>query len=108
MIPTKLTCIGLAASLAAILPVVPAHAAGRTFVSAAGNDSNPCTITLPCRNLQAAYNAAAANGEVDVLDPGNYGSLTITGPISIQGHGWTGMSTTTGATITINAPGATD
>ncbi len=87
---------------------MPAQAAGRTFVSTAGSDSNPCSITLPCRNLQAAYNAVAANGQVDVLDPGNYGSLTIIGPVSIQGHGWAGMSTNIGAAITINAAGATD
>jgi hypothetical protein len=99
----------VATSLASMLVAAPAlAAAGRTFVSAAGNDSNPCTITLPCRNLQAAYNAVAPNGEVEALDPGNYGSLTITGPVTIQGHGWAGMSTTTGAAITINAAGATD
>ncbi len=103
MISTKLASIGLAASLVAILPAIAAQAAGRTFVSTAGSDSNPCTIALPCRNLQAAYNAVAANGQVDVLDPGNYGSLTITGPVSIQGHGWAGMSTNIGAAITINA-----
>ncbi len=95
-------------ALAATLPAAPAQAAGRTFVSTAGSDSNPCSITLPCRNLQAAYNAVAANGQVDVLDPGNYGSLTIIGPVSIQGHGWAGMSTNIGAAITINAAGATD
>ncbi len=100
--------IAAALALAATLPAAPAQAAGRTFVSAAGNDSNPCTITLPCRLLQAAYNAVAANGQVDVLDPGNYGSLTITGPVNIQGHGWAGMSAPTGAAITINAAGATD
>jgi hypothetical protein len=95
--------------LVCLLPPAPAQAAaGRTFVSAAGNDSNPCTITMPCRNLQAAYNAVAASGQIDVLDPGNYGSLTITGPVSIQGHGWAGMSANTGAAITINSPGATD
>ena len=98
-----------ALALAVTLPAVPAQAAaGRTFVSAAGSDTNPCTITMPCRNLQAAYNAVAPNGEVEALDPGNYGSLTITGPVTIQGHGWAGMSTTTGAAITINAAGATD
>ena len=100
--------IAAALALAVTLPAAPAQAAGRTFVSAAGNDSNPCTITLPCRNLQAAYNAVAANGQVEVLDPGNYGSLTITGPVNIQGHGWAGMSTNTGAAITINSPNATD
>ncbi len=103
-------CIVFAAALAlaVTLPAVQAQAAGRTFVSTAGSDSNPCSITLPCRNLQAAYNAVAANGQVDVLDPGNYGSLTITRPVNIQGHGWAGMSANTGAAITINAAGATD
>ena len=100
--------IAAALALAVALPAAPAQAAGRTFVSAAGNDSNPCTITLPCRNLQAAYNAVAANGQVEVLDPGNYGSLTITGPVNIQGHGWAGMSANTGAAITITSLGATD
>ena len=107
MIRTTITAAALA--LAVTLPAVPAQAAaGRTFVSAAGSDTNPCTITMPCRNRQAAYNAVAPNGEVEALDPGNYGSLTITGPVTIQGHGWAGMSTTTGAAITINAAGATD
>ena len=101
--------IAAALALAVTLPAVPAQAAaGRTFVSVAGSDSNPCTITLPCRNFEAAYMQTSANGQIDALDPGNYGALTITGPVTIQGHGWTGMSTTTGATITINAPGATD
>jgi hypothetical protein len=99
--------IAAALALAATLPAAPAQAAGRTFVSAAGSDSNPCTITLPCRNLQAAYNAVAANGQIDALDPGNYGALTITGPVSIEGHGWAAMSAPTGTAITINAQ-ATD
>jgi hypothetical protein len=99
--------IAAALALAAALPAAPAQAASRTFVSAAGNDSNPCTITLPCRNLQAAYNAVAANGQIDALDPGNYGALAITGPVSIEGHGWAAMSAATGTAITINAQ-ATD
>jgi hypothetical protein len=103
-----MTRLVLAAALALALPAVQAQAASRTFVSAAGNDSNPCTITLPCRNLQAAYNAVAPNGQVEALDPGNYGSLTIIGPVSIQGHGWASMSANTGAAITINSPGASD
>ena len=105
----RMIFIAAALALAVTLPAVPAQAAaGRTFVSAAGSDTNPCTITMPCRNFQAAYNAVAPSGEVEALDPGNYGSLTIIGPVTIQGHGWAGMSTTTGAAITINAAGATD
>ena len=61
----------------------------RTFVSAAGSDSNNCANVLtPFRHLATAYAATAANGEIYVLDPANYGSLTITGPVSIEGHGW--------------------
>ena len=68
--------IAAAFAFAATLPAVPARAASRTFVSATGSDSNSCTITLPCQSLQAAYNAVAANGQIDALDPGNYRALT--------------------------------
>ena len=44
-----------------------------------------------------------------MLDPANYGSLTITGPVSIEGHGWASIAPVSGnPAITINAPGATD
>jgi Right handed beta helix region len=80
----------------------------RTFVSAAGSDSNNCAnVATPCRHLAAAYAATAANGEIYVLDPANYGSLTITGPVSIEGHGWASIAAPSGgsnpAAITINA-----
>jgi hypothetical protein len=94
------------------LPFAPAQAAGvaRTFLSAAGSDSNNCANVLtPCRHLATAYAATAANGEIYVLDPANYGSVTITGPVSIEGHGWASIAPVSGqAAITINAPGATD
>jgi hypothetical protein len=99
----------LAAGLACTLPTAPANAAAnRTFVSALGNDANPCTISQPCRTMQAAFNATASNGEIEVLDPTGYGALTITRGISIQGHGWASMNAGPGGTaITINA-GASD
>jgi hypothetical protein len=108
------TTIVIAAALAfaAGLPIAPAQAVGaaRTFVSAAGSDSNNCTnVVTPCRHLAAAYAATAPNGEIYVLDPANYGSLTITGPVSIEGHGWASIAPVAGqAAITINAAGATD
>jgi hypothetical protein len=92
--------------LVGLLPAAPAQAAAaRTFVSAAGSDSNNCTnVATPCRHLAAAYAATAANGEIYVLDPANYGSLTITGPVSIEGHGWASIAPTSGnPAITINA-----
>jgi hypothetical protein len=79
MNPTKIASIGLAAALAALLPAIPAQADGasRTFVSAAGSDSNNCAnVVTPCRHFAAAYAATAPSGEIFVLDPANYGSLT--------------------------------
>jgi hypothetical protein len=94
------------AALTAALLVAPAEAqVTRTFVSAAGSDSNNCAnVATPCRHLANAYVATAANGEIYVLDPANYGSLTITGPVSIEGHGWASIAPpSNGDAITINA-----
>jgi hypothetical protein len=104
---TRTTFIAAALALAVTLPAMPAQAAGapRTFVSAAGSDSNNCTnVATPCRHLAAAFAATAADGEIYVLDPANYGSLTITHGVSIEGHGWASIAPVTGqAAITINA-----
>src|SRR6202142_3596722 len=104
---TRTIFIAAALVLAATLPAIPAQAMGvsRTFVSAAGSDSNNCANVLtPCRHLATAYAATAANGEIYVLDPANYGSVTITGPVSIEGHGWASIAPVSGsAAITINA-----
>jgi hypothetical protein len=99
------------AVLACLLPGAPAQAlAARTFVSAAGSDSNNCiNVATPCRHMAAAYTATATDGEIYVLDPANYGSLTITHGVSIEGHGWASIAPTSGnPAITINALGATD
>jgi hypothetical protein len=91
--------------IVAALASMPAHAQ-RVFVSGEGLDTNPCTVTLPCRTFQQAYNTAPANGEIDVLDPAGYGPLVITHGISIQAHGFGGItqtaSCTTCAAITIS------
>jgi hypothetical protein len=86
---------------------LPASAAGsltRTFVSSTGVDTNPCTVTQPCATFAAAYNAVAPNGIVAALDPGKYGPLTITGPVTINGNGWAAITAPANGTgITINA-----
>jgi hypothetical protein len=76
----------------------------RVFVSGLGLDTNPCSVTQPCRTFQQAFNTVAVNGEIQVLDPAGYGQLTITHGISIQGHGFGGMiQVPVGATaITVN------
>jgi hypothetical protein len=96
--------IAAALALAVALPISAQAQALRTFVSAAGSDSNNCAnVATPCRHFATAYAATAANGEIYVLDPANYGSLTISGPISIEGHGWASIAPVSGqAAITIN------
>jgi hypothetical protein len=84
-----------------------AAAQTRTFVAGQGSDSNPCTFAAPCRTFQHAHDVVAANGEIDVLDPAGYGPVIITKAISIQGHGYAGISGSTANGVTINA-GASD
>jgi Right handed beta helix region len=102
---TIVMAAGLA--LAATLLPAPAQAAGapRTFLSAAGSDSNNCiNVATPCRHLAAAFAATAEDGEIYVLDPANYGSLTITHGVSIEGHGWASIAPVSGSpAITITA-----
>src|SRR5262249_51846545 len=97
-----------ALALLCALHVVPAQAQpARVFVAAQGSDVNPCTFALPCRTFQHAHDVVAANGEIDVLDPAGYGAVTITKTISIQGHGFSGVSVPSGGVaITINGASA--
>jgi hypothetical protein len=59
----------------------------RTWLSATGSDSNPCTRTAPCRFLSKGVATTAAGGELDILDPGDYGSVALTRSITIDGNG---------------------
>jgi hypothetical protein len=92
-----------AAVFACSMHASPAQAQ-RVFVSATGSDGNPCSFASPCRTFQHAHDVASAHGEIDVLDPAGYGAVTITKAISIQGHGFSGITVASGANgITINA-----
>ena len=101
----KLTLPAAAALLALGLVCGAAQAQPtRVFVAAQGLDANPCTFAAPCRTLQHAHDTVAAGGEIDVLDPAGYGAVTITKSISIQAHGFAGISVPGGTTgIIINA-----
>jgi hypothetical protein len=102
---TRTTIVMAAALALAVLPAVSAQAqAPRTFVSAAGSDSNPCSFAAPCRHFQAAANATSAGGEVDALDPAGYGPIIISQAVSIEGQGWSYIAPPPGGNgITINA-----
>src|SRR5882672_11712612 len=63
----------------------PAFAqATRTWVSGAGDDVNPCSRTAPCKTFAGAISKTAAGGEIDALDPGGFGAVTITKSITID------------------------
>jgi hypothetical protein len=95
-------------SAIAIVASAPAHAQNgsltRSFVSSAALDTNACTIAAPCASFAQAYTKIGANGIIAALDPGKYGPIAITGPVTINGNGWAAITATAnGASITITA-----
>jgi hypothetical protein len=59
--------------------------ATRTWVSGVGDDVNPCSRTAPCKTFAGAISKTAAGGEIDALDPGGFGAVTLTKSILIDG-----------------------
>ncbi|WP_246229850.1 right-handed parallel beta-helix repeat-containing protein [Bradyrhizobium cytisi] len=78
----------LAFAIGLFLPLLasaPAHAqASRTWVSGVGDDANPCSRTAPCKTFAGAISKTAAFGEINCLDPGGFGALTITKSITLN------------------------
>jgi hypothetical protein len=81
-----LLSLGFAAIwFAIVLQATSAHAqATRTWVSGVGDDANPCTRTAPCKTFAGAISKTAPSGEIDCLDPGGFGAVTITKSITID------------------------
>jgi hypothetical protein len=74
----------IAGAIAAVSFVSPASAqATRTWVSGVGDDANPCSRTAPCKTFAGAISKTAAAGEINCIDPGGFGALTITKSIAI-------------------------
>src|SRR3981189_3269586 len=84
-----LTMVG--AVLVAFSQMPSAHAqATRTWVSGVGDDANPCSRTAPCKTFAGAISKTAAGGEIDCLDPGGFGAVTITKSMTIDCTGVAG------------------
>ena len=82
--------------------------ATRTWVSGVGDDVNPCSRTAPCKTFAGAISKTAAGGEINTLDPGGFGALTITKSITIGADpAMGGVLSAASNGITINAA-ATD
>src|SRR5205809_3355994 len=60
--------------------------ATRTWVSGVGDDVNPCSRTAPCKTFAGAISKTAAGGEINCLDPGGFGAVTITKSVAIKCH----------------------
>lgn len=73
--------------LLSVMALPLAAQATRTWVSGVGDDANPCSRTAPCKTFAGAISKTAAGGEIDALDPGGFGTLTITKAITIDGGG---------------------
>ena len=99
--------VAISLAFALVLPAASAQAQNaRSFVSAqSGSDSNNCSRLTPCRTFAYAITQTNAGGEIDTLDPGGYGAVTIAKAMSIvSGLGEAGVLTPSGATgITISA-----
>ncbi|MET0753501.1 MAG: right-handed parallel beta-helix repeat-containing protein [Pyrinomonadaceae bacterium] len=59
--------------------------ATRTWISGVGDDANPCSRTAPCKTLQGTISKTATNGEMNILDPGGFGGVTINKSMTIDG-----------------------
>jgi hypothetical protein len=102
--------------IAALLAAVVFYAgsawaqANRTFVSGQGLDTNPCTLSAPCRSFAQAITQTNAGGEITILNPAGYGPVTITKAISIvdDGVGEAGVTTTTASDAITIAAGVND
>jgi hypothetical protein len=94
--------IALAMSIA-LFPTASFAQATRTWVSGVGDDVNPCSRTAPCKTFAGAISKTASNGEINCLDPGGFGAVTITKSITIDCTGTMGSVINSGTTgININ------
>ena len=101
----KLAALGIL--VVPLFSVAPAQAqAVRTWVSGTGNDANPCSRTSPCLTFAGALAVTASGGEINCLDPGGYGAVTIAQPVTIDCSETLGSILVSAANaININAPG---
>ncbi len=100
-------CILVFVFLVTTSAVVTHAQAIRTWVSGVGDDVNPCSRTAPCKTFAGAISKTAMGGEICALDPGGFGTVTITKSITLEGTGniaGIAANTTTGININLTDP----
>src|SRR5712671_4312650 len=97
-----------AGCLVPLLASAPASAqATRTWVSGVGDDVNPCSRTAPCKTFAGAISKTATGGEINCLDPGGFGGVTLIKAMTLNcGYTLGSILVAGGPGITVNA-GAT-
>src|SRR5467141_3036720 len=111
MSKTRLTLNFLAVAIFTLTVASMAQAqATRTWVSGVGDDVNPCSRTAPCKTFAGAISKTAIGGEINCIDSGGFGAVTITKAITIDGTGVLAGVLNAGSNgIIVNAnQGATD
>jgi hypothetical protein len=96
-----------------LAPTGASAQATRTWISGVGDDVNPCSRTAPCKTFPGAIAKTAAGGEIDTLDPGGFGAVTVNKSITLasEGTGEAGIlvAGTNGVTINLaSCPGTGD
>jgi hypothetical protein len=101
---------GFASALAALVLCLgygtASAQATRTWISGVGDDANPCSRTAPCKTWAGAISKTAAAGEIDCLDPGGFGAVTIVKSITLAcqtGTGGITVSGTNGVNVVVSA-----
>lgn len=94
----------LATLVMLVTPQLASAQATRTWVSGVGDDANPCSRTAPCKTFAGAISKTAINGEINCIDAGGFGAVTITKSIIIDCKGVLAGVLNAGTNgITINA-----
>lgn len=108
---TKSRLLGSALSIAFVVLAASTFAsaqATRTWVSGVGDDVNPCSRTAPCKTFAGAISKTAVDGEIDALDPGGFGGVTITKSITIDGCCMVSILASGTVGVTVNVTSGTD
>jgi hypothetical protein len=77
----------LLALVAVVVPATASAQATRTWVSGVGDDANPCSRTAPCKTFAGAISKTANGGEINAIDSGGFGGVTINKSLTIDGTG---------------------
>jgi nitrous oxidase accessory protein NosD len=81
----------------------------RAYVSNEGDDTNACTPTSPCRQIDRGVDVVQSGGEVVVLNSGDYDPTTISKAVTVVAvpGAMVGIATDAGAAVTVTT-GASD